>query len=203
MKHTNHILRIDGSARHIDSVTRTLTSELIAGLEPEHLTVRDLSDNIPLIDEAWVNANFTPKGDRSTEQQQTLALSDTLVAEIESADTLVIGLPVYNFTVPTSVKAWIDMIARAQLTFRYTENGPEGLLTGKKAYIIFASGGTPMGSDYDFASKYMKHILGFVGITDVMLISANQAGEHEGDPLEAARNQITDIINGATSNEAA
>ena len=85
-----------------------------------------------------------------------------------------IGVPVYNFGIPASLKAWVDLVARARETFRYSENGPVGLLEGKKAYILLASGGTPVGSDVDFASNYLKFILGFLGITDVTVIAADQ-----------------------------
>lgn len=103
-----------------------------------------------------------------------LALSDTLVGELKSADTIVIGTPVYNFAVPAALKAWIDLVARARETFQYTEDGPVGLLQGKKAYVIIASGGTKVGSEIDFAGNYLKHVLGFIGITDVTIVAADQ-----------------------------
>ena len=103
-----------------------------------------------------------------------MAESDALIAEVQAADVLVIGVPVYNFGVPAALKAWIDMIARARETFKYTENGPVGLLTNKKAYLVVASGGTEVGSAIDFATPYMKHVMGFIGITDVTVISAGQ-----------------------------
>ncbi|MEO9598959.1 NAD(P)H-dependent oxidoreductase [Parasphingorhabdus sp.] len=124
--------------------------------------------------EDWVHANFTDENERTDAQKAELALSDRLVDELIAADTLVIGTPIYNFSVPASLKAWIDMIARARKTFQYTANGPEGLLTGKKAYVLIASGGTEVGSDIDFASGYLRHILGFVGITDVTIVAADQ-----------------------------
>jgi FMN-dependent NADH-azoreductase len=167
-----NVLRIDGSARYSASTSRRLTDSLIAMLRPAELVTRDLAGGVPFVDEKWVEANFTPPEERTPEQQDTLAYSDTLVKELEAADTLVIGLPIYNFSIPASVKAWIDMITRARLTFRYGETGPEGLLTGKRAYIIVAAGGTAVGSKLDFATNYIKHILGFVGIKDVRIISA-------------------------------
>lgn len=193
MEYSNKVLRVDGSARRNDSITRQLSDELISALKPTEISVRDLADGLPLIDEAWVGANFTPEENRTSEQKTRLALSDSLVEELMAADTIVIGLPAYNFGVPASVKAWIDLIARARLTFRYTENGPEGLLKGKRAFIAFASGGTPLGSDYDFATGYMKHVLGFIGITDVTIVSADQQGTLGDQALEGARAQITAI----------
>jgi FMN-dependent NADH-azoreductase len=118
-----------------------------------------------------VTGTFTPADARSDAQNEALSFSDTLVAEVIAADTIVIGTPIYNFGAPAVLKAWIDQIARAGVTFQYTENGPEGLLEGKKVIIAVASGGTQIGSDYDFASPYLKFALGFLGITDVTVLS--------------------------------
>ena len=96
-----------------------------------------------------------------------------MIAELQAADTIVFSVPVYNFGVPAIVKAWADLVARAGTTFHYTANGPEGLLTGKKAYIAAASGGTPIGSDFDFMSSWLKFFLGFLGISDVELVAAD------------------------------
>ncbi len=174
---TTSILRIDASARRTGSITRDLGDRLIdrfTAKAPVALTVRDLADGLPQIDEAWIGANFTPAEKRTPEQKSLLALSDTLVAELAAADTLVIGLPIYNFGVPSSLKAWIDLIARAGVTFRYTKTGPEGLLNGKRAIVTVASGGTEMGSAIDFATGYLRHMLGFIGITEVEFIAADR-----------------------------
>lgn len=175
----SHILRIDSSARGAGSTTRQLTDRLVARLVEQGygaaVTQRDLSVTPPaLLTESWVGANFTDETERSDEQKAALAASDELIAELEAASTIVIGVPVYNFAIPAALKAWIDQIARARRTFRYTETGPEGLLKGKKAYLVVASGGVPVGSDYDFATGYLRHVLGFVGITDVTIIEAGQ-----------------------------
>lgn len=168
------LLRIDSSAATQGSVTRDLTDRIITALAPEAVTTRDLAKTpLPQITEEWITARATPEADRTEEQHAELTLSDALVAELATADTLVIGLPVYNFSVPASLKAWIDLVARVGVTFRYTPEGPVGLLTGKRAIIAMASGGTAAGSDIDFASGYLRHVLGFVGITDVTLIAAD------------------------------
>ena len=127
----SHILRIDASARHAGSTTRQLADKLVARLVEQgygaSVTVRDLAQTPPaLLTENWVGANFTDDADRSADQQAALAASDELIGELEAADTIVIGVPLYNFAVPASLKAWIDLIARARRTFRYTEGGPEG-----------------------------------------------------------------------------
>ncbi len=173
-----NVLRVDASMRRAGSVSRGLTDDLLTALRARHgaidVTARDLADGIPHIDEPWIGANFTDPAERTADQKSVLALSDTLVGELKEADTVVISTPIYNFGVPAALKAWIDQIARARETFRYTEDGPVGLLAGRKAYVVITSGGTEIGSEIDFASGYLKHILGFVGITDVSVISADR-----------------------------
>lgn len=170
-----NILRVDSSMRTEGSVSRDLADKLIEKLinANTQVTVRDLAKGIPLIDENWIGANFTDPADRSEEQKAFLTASDELVDELRNANIIVISAPVYNFHVPAALKAWIDMIARARETFRYTENGPEGLLKGKKAFVVVTSGGTVLGSDYDFVSDYLRHVLGFIGITDVSFIDSS------------------------------
>ncbi len=190
------ILRIDSSAQHAGSTTRELTSELIDVLRQQsdsEIVERDVSLGLPFVDADWVSANFTPEEDRSPAQAKKLSFSDSLVKELQRASTVVIGLPIYNFGVPASLKAWVDMIARARLTFRYTPDGPEGLLNGKRAFLVVASGGTPVGSDIDFATTYMRHALKFVGITDVTIIDAGEAAQGADAAKERARGQIREI----------
>ena len=109
-------------------------------------------------------------------------------------DVIVIGAPVYNFSIPASLKAWIDMIARARLTFRYTDSGPEGLLKGKKAYVVVATGGVPVGSPVDFATPYLRHALAFVGITDVEVIAADRLNSQREESMDAARARIAELV---------
>lgn len=170
---TQTILQIDSSARLAGSATRDLTARITAKLNGT-VKHRDLSTPIPQIDETWVNANFTPAEQRTDTQNQALILSNSLTAEVKSADILVIGVPVYNFGIPAALKAWVDQIARAGVTFSYTESGPKGLLEGKRAILAVASGGTAVGSEIDFASGYMRHIMGFIGITEVEVIAADR-----------------------------
>lgn len=192
------ILEISASAKQASSISRQLSADLIAALEQRHgrlqVTRRDLSDGIAFIDDAWVTANFTPEEQRTADHRQVLARSDEIVAEVMDADVLVIGAPIYNFSVPAVLKAWIDMIARAGLTFRYTETGVEGLISGKKAYVVVPSGGVPLGSAADFATPYLRHVLGFVGIKDVEFIGAPGADRDNGEALDAARAKIADLI---------
>ncbi|MCK0150386.1 NAD(P)H-dependent oxidoreductase [Marivita sp. S6314] len=171
---THTVLRIDASARRTGSESRKLADRIIDRLAPATTLTRDLATAVPAIDEAWLAANWTPDADRSDAQRDTLALSDQLVSELKAADTIVISTPIYNFGIPAALKAWVDQIARAGVTFNYTETGPKGLLDGKRAIIAIASGGTEVGSDIDFASGYLRHVLGFVGITDVQFVAADQ-----------------------------
>jgi FMN-dependent NADH-azoreductase len=186
-----NILRIDSSARIEGSVTRELSASLAAELAgPDGVvSVRDVAATPPaVVDAAWVGANFTSPDARTDAQRAELANSDALVAELEAADRIVIGVPVYNFSVPASLKAWIDQIGRVHRTFRYTQDGPEGLLDGSKtAWLVVASGGTALDSEIDFATPYLRHVLGFIGITDVRVIDATRWGALKDEEQAAIR----------------
>jgi FMN-dependent NADH-azoreductase len=200
------VLEISASGRTIGSVSRQLTQDIIDALEAHHggieLLRRDLSHGISFVDEDWIGANFTPEADRTLDQRQNLAESDALVAELQQADVVVIGAPIYNFGVPASLKAWVDMIARARLTFRYTDRGPEGLLKGKQAFVVIASGGVPVDSAMDFATPYLRQALRFVGITDIEIIAADQLNQKADDSIDTARVQIADLIHAGTALDA-
>lgn len=184
---TRTILHIDTSARRQNSTTRDLTAQIVAHLSPSRIIRRDLATPLPLLTEDWVNANFTPEDQRDEVQRDLLSLSDSLVNEIKEADTLVIGLPMYNFGAPASFKAWVDLIARAGVTFQYTAEGPQGLLTGKRVVVAIATGGVPVGSDYDHLSGYIRQIMGFIGLTDVEFIAAEGMSTDPETALTAAK----------------
>jgi FMN-dependent NADH-azoreductase len=187
---TKTVLHIDSSARRTGSVSRDLTAQIVERLGAAEVIRRDLATPLPLLDETWINANFTPADQRSDEQAKLLAQSDALVEELKAADTLVIGAPIYNFSVPAGLKAWIDLVARVGLTFTYTDQGPVGLLEGKRAIIAVASGGTEAGSAIDFATGYLRHMLGFMGITEVEIVAADTLAIDEGAALAKAKAQI-------------
>ncbi len=187
---TRTVLHIDSSARTEGSVTRDLSAQIVTRLGAADIIHRDLATPLPLLDGAWVGANFTPADQRSEEQKQLLSLSDTLIEELKQADTIVIGAPIYNFSVPSTLKAWIDLVARVGVTFRYTETGPVGLLEGKRAIIAVASGGTQAGSDIDFATTYLRHVLGFIGITEVEIVAADAMSIDAEGALAKAQDQI-------------
>lgn len=171
-----HILRIDSSARRDGSVSRELGDEVVRrlrerdpGATVEHL---DLADGVAHIDGDWIAANFTPGGQRDAAARGRLATSDAWVASLQAADAVVVTAPIYNFSVPSTLRAWIDHVCRAGLTFRYTEDGPQGLLDDRPVYLAMASGGVPFGSDVDFASGYLRQVFRFIGIDDVRLVGA-------------------------------
>lgn len=193
---TATILHINSSAREQGSITRTLSAQLVDKLQQQtgaKVQQRDLRNGMPFLDEAWVNANFTDPAQRSREQQAALIYSDSLVDELRQATQLVIAVPIYNFGVPAVLKAWIDQIARARETFRYTENGPEGLLKGKKAFVVIASGGVPIGSAMDFVTPYLKQVLGFIGIEDVAVIDGNSFSQIADNDDEINR-RLTELV---------
>jgi len=188
------LLHVTASGRYNGSVTRELSARFVAALSERvaalQVRERDVATGLPFIDADWIGANFTPADRRSDAQHQVLAQSNALVQELADADILVIAAPIYNFSIPASLKAWIDLVARAGLTFRYTENGPVGLLSGKKAYVVLASGGTAIGSDIDFASGYLRHVLGFIGIDAVTFIAAERMMQQAETAAVTAEQQI-------------
>lgn len=185
------ILRLDASARREGSITRDLSDRIVSRWPDATVIRRDLAETpVPQLSEAWINANTTDAAARSAAQKEVLALSDALIAELQAADMIVIGLPVYNFAPPAALKAWIDQVCRAGVTFRYSEAGPEGLLGHKRVILAMASGGTGAGSQIDFASTYMSHILGFIGLDDVTLVAADQLALDSAASLEKAAGQI-------------
>ena len=185
---TQSILRLDASARHEGSWSRRFTDAVLAGLAGTQVTTRDLAAGIAQITEAYTSGTFKAPNDRSEAEHAALALSDVLLGELQAADTLVIATATYNFNIPASLKAWIDQITRAGIAFRYTETGPEGLLTGKRALVLRASQGTPTGAEHDFATPYLTFALGFIGITDVTFLDT--PAEASAAEVEAAVSAI-------------
>ncbi|MBI1404195.1 MAG: FMN-dependent NADH-azoreductase [Porphyrobacter sp.] len=189
----SNILYITASIRSdAESVSRGIGQRLVEGLAAKtgaSVTTRDLAANdLPFVSADRFAANLTPAADRTPEQADLAAIADELIAELHAADTIVIASPIYNFGAPASLKAWADLVARAGTTFRYTATGPEGLLTGKKAYIAIASGGTEVGSEIDFMSPWLTFFLGFLGISDVEVIAADGIMGEGGEAKIAAAN---------------
>ena len=172
-----NILQINASARRQGSNSTRIAESIVARLRAANpdakLTLRDLAATPhPVLDETALGALFTPAETRTSEQAARVALDDALIAEVQAADALVLGVPMYNFGVPAQLKNWIDAIARVGVTFRYTEKGAEGLLKGKKVYVALARGGRYRGTDADTQVPYLKTVFGFLGLTDVQFIYA-------------------------------
>ena len=194
----SNILYLSASIRDDESVSRDLGDKLVENLAAQSgasVTRRDLSTNdLPYLTHDRHTANLTPKSERTPEQAELAAIGDALIAELQAADTIVISTPIYNFSVPATVKSWADLVARAGTTFKYTENGPEGLLTGKKAYITVASGGVPVGSDADLMTKWLKFFLGFLGIETEQVIAADGImGDNADEKIAEAKAEIEKI----------
>ncbi|MFE0583713.1 FMN-dependent NADH-azoreductase [Pantoea vagans] len=144
-----------------------------AKAQGKEVTVRDLAANpIPVLDGELVGAMRPSETPLSPRQQEALDLSDELIAELQAHDEVVIAAPMYNFNIPTQLKNYFDLIARAGVTFRYTEAGPEGLVKGKKAVVISSRGGIHKDTPTDLLTPYVKLFLGFIGITDVEFVFA-------------------------------
>ena len=174
-----NILHLDASARQTDSQTRR-TSKALTELVREPgavVTHRNLDRDLPLLNEEMVGSYFTAPDNRTSSQVVSIERSESVVKDLQDHDIYVIGVPVYNFSMPAAFKAWADLAARVGVTFKYTENGPQGLLEGKRAYLVVASGGTEIGSPIDFLTPWAKHFLGFLGVKDVTVIPANKIGD--------------------------
>ncbi|MBU6511153.1 MAG: NAD(P)H-dependent oxidoreductase [Betaproteobacteria bacterium] len=172
-----NILQINASARREGAnstrIADMVTQRLLQREPQARLSLRDLAATPhPMLDEAALGALFTPADKRSPEQAARVALDDALIQEVQAHDVLVIGVPMYNFGVPSQLKNWIDAIARAGVTFRYTESGPQGLLTGKTVYLALARGGRYRDTAADAQVPYLRTVLGFLGMTDLRLIYA-------------------------------
>ena len=197
---TKRILRIDSSSRKEGSYSRLLTDQMIAKLKAHYpdaeIVNRDLAKGLPFVNNDMVTGMIAGvAGDNIDDPKvkKALEFSDFLIEEIKSAETLVFGVPVYNFSIPAALKAYIDLICRSEVTFRYRNKISEGLLKDTKTYLIMVSGGTAIGSGQDYASGYLKHVLSFIGITNLEVIVADQIRFEGAHKLKAAQNYINNI----------
>ena len=176
-----NILQINSSARSTGSESTRIADAIVARLQAANpgasLVRRDLAANPhPPIDEATLGALFTPADQRTPEQAARVALDDVLIAEAQAADAIVIGAPMYNFGITVQLKSWFDAIARAGVTFRYTAEGPEGLLKNKKVFVALSRGGIHKNGASDSQVPFLKTFLGFVGLTDVTFVYSEGHG---------------------------
>lgn len=172
-----NILQINTSARTEGANSTRVANDIVAHLQTRHagakLVRRDLAATPhPVLDTASLAALFTPPGQRTAEQAARVALDDALIAELQAADVVVLGVPMYNFGISVQFKSWIDAVVRNGVTFSYTESGPEGLLKGKKVYVALARGGIYRNTENDSQVPYLKTVLGFIGLTDIQFIYA-------------------------------
>lgn len=189
-----NILRIDASASVSTSNSKKLGDRLIEQIGRQFASTkvqqRDLNYDLSFINEAWVSANFTQVDQRSDEQKQRLAFSDELIEELRQADHIVLTTPMYNFGIPASLKAWVDLICRAGVTFQYSADGPVGLLKGKSVDIVITTGGVPLQSPVDFVSDYLKQVFRFIGIEQINIIAADQMNVDAETSFNRALDQI-------------
>lgn len=195
------ILQINSSILGDNSKSSLLASELVAKLAAAEagstVTVRDLAANpLPAHDGVAIGALFTPEESRSAEQQAVVKAFDLAIEELFAADTIVLGVPMYNFNVPTQLKEYFDAVARAKVTFQYTATGPEGLVKGKKVYVVHARGGLHAGQPSDSVTPFLNTFLGFLGMTDVEHVYAEgfaYGPEQAEAALKSARAEIERI----------
>jgi FMN-dependent NADH-azoreductase len=199
------ILQINSSARadgsHSTRLATTIVERVQASLPDlaaATVKVRDLGRTPhPELNETALQALFTPDGQRTPEQAARVALDDALIAELQAADVVVLGVPMYNFGVPAQLKNWIDAISRAKVTFQYTANGPEGMLKGKKVYIALTRGGQYRNTPADTQVPYLKTVFSFLGMTDIQFVYAEglaMGAEAELQALASARTQIAELV---------
>ena len=198
-----NLLQINTSLFSDAGQSTKLADRFVAGrqaLDPRlGVVVRDLArDPVPHLTAERFAAFLAKPDARNVQQQAIVAQSDALIDELKTADTIVIGLPMYNFGVPSTLKAYFDHVARAGATFRYTETGPVGLLTGKKAYVLATRGGAHAGTSRDVESAYVRQFLGFLGITDVEFVYAEGLAISEAGKQTALASAVAAIerING-------
>ena len=197
------ILQINGSARREEANSTRVADAIVARLKAKNpaatVVRRDLASNpCPLLDEAALGALFTPADQRSPEQAARVAVSDALVAELQAADVLVLGVPMYNFGIPVQLKSWVDGICRVGMTFKYTETGPQGMLDGnKKVYVGLARGGMYRDQPADTQVPYFKALFGFLGLSNVNFVYAeglNMGPEAEQKGFDTANAEIEALL---------
>ncbi len=195
------VLKINASLFAANGQSSQLAERFVAAWQASHpgarVVERDLTTHpVPHLDAARFTAFLVQPEARSAEQQAVVAFSDALIAELRAADVIVLGLPMYNFGIPSQLKAYFDHLARAGVTFRYTANGPEGLVTGKKAYVLAARGGVYAGTPKDSQTAYVRDFLAFIGITDVEFVYAeglNMGDDSKHTALAQAHQAIADL----------
>ena len=198
----SNVLIIESSVRHEGSVSRQLTAEFVAQWREanpqDQITIRDLArEPVPHLDADLLGGWMKPAEAHNEAEKAALARSNQLTGELLAADVLVLAAPMYNFTIPSTLKSWLDHVLRAGVTFQYTAEGPKGLLEGKRAYVLTARGGVYAGTPIDQQEPYLRQALSFIGITDVSFIHAeglNMGGDAPERGLTKARSQLAEAV---------
>ncbi len=195
------LLKISSSASGSNSVTEKLMDKIQEQLQEQlqqtltkvNVVSRNLNESeLPLLSPDLIGAYFTPAEKLSQQQNELLKVSQQYIDELFASDIILLGAPMYNFGIPASLKAYFDLIARANKTFNYTSEGPVGLVKNKKAILAIATGGTPLNSPYDFVSPYLKQFLNFIGITDIQVVAIDKRGDSE-ELLTEAQTHIQNL----------
>ncbi len=193
------VLKINSSAQKSNSISRKMVDNITSQLEQKYGSV-DVSDrdvaysHLPYLNEEFVEAMFN-KGVLDSDQEEVLHISDSLIEEVSDSDVLIIGAPIYNFSVPASLKAYFDLIARPGKTFKYSNTGAlTGLLENKTAFVVITSGGTKIGSKHDYTKGYITSFLEFIGITNIHFIELDQAGFVFNEKLKIATEKMETIL---------
>lgn len=197
----SRVLIIESSARQQDSVSRQLTQTFIEQWQAAHpadaISVRDLATQpVPHLDANLLGGWMKPAPQRTDSEQASLERSNLLTDELLAADVLVLAAPMYNFAIPSTLKAWLDHVLRAGVTFKYTATGPQGLLSGKRAYVLTARGGIYAGSSSDHQEPYLRQVMAFIGIHDVTFIHAegmNLGGDFQAKGLDQANAKLAQV----------
>ena len=201
----HQLLQLNSSVFSDLGESSQLANALVASLKTKYpgatVIKRDLAaDPIPHLDGTTVMATFTPPGQRNAEQVARVRFSDNLIDELKSSDVVVIGLPMYNLDVPSTLKSYFDQISRTDVTFRFTESGPEGLLGNRKVVVIATRGGTYSGTPFDTQTQYVRNFLGFLGVRDIRFVYAeglNGGDESKAAGLQAAKSELERIAESA------
>ena len=193
------VLKINSSAAKSTSLSRcqvdSIVSELLIKYPNAEVIERDVAySNLPFPDDKFIDAIFQG-GELNEEQQKVTHLSDQLVDELVGSDILVIGAPMYNFTIPASLKAYFDLIARAGKTFHYNEHGyPLGLVENKKAIVVITTGGIPLGSPMDFSKQYITTFLGFLGIQEIEFVELDENRFKYEEKVKKAKEKLVSLF---------
>lgn len=188
------VWHIDSSSRDEQSHSRRITQQFIENLSKK-TTVEsnplNVAAGLPFLTDIMIGSYFTPDEQRTTEQKSAISVSNDIVKSAKDADVWVIGVPIYNFSMPASFKAFIDLLCRSKETFTYTETGPIGLLENKQVFVVVTSGGTEIGSDIDFLTPWLKHCLSFIGVQNVHFIHADKYSPEKDDVITQQIEEMT------------